>query len=128
MTLQFNTTDVPELEVAPAGEYTVRIVKAEQRDRRDKPGSMLALTLTLPGEPNAKPLNHYQMLPDTAEGDKDKENRVLRQLKSIGVCFGIDFNVGVEPDALVGLEGRAILSIEESDEYGPQNRVKRFLG
>ena len=128
MTLQFNTTDVPELEVAPAGEYTVRIVKAEQRDRRDKPGSMLALTLTLPGEANVKLLNHYQMLPDTAEGDKDKENRVLRQLKSIGVCFGIDFNAGVEPDALVGLEGRAILSIEESDEYGPQNRVKRFLG
>lgn len=125
-TLKFNTKDVPEPQPVAAGEYVIRIIRAEVKPRTKGQGTMLALTFDLPGEGDTKLVNHWLMLPDTAE-DETSENRVLRNLKAFGEAFDVDFEAGIEVDDLLRKEGKAILSVETSDEYGEQNRIKRFL-
>jgi len=125
-TLKFNTKDVPEPQAVAAGEYVIRIIRAEVKARTKGPGTMLALTFDLPGEGDTKLVNHWLMFPDTAE-DEISENRVLRNLKAFGEAFDVDFEAGIEVDELLRKEGKAILSVETSDEYGEQNRIKRFL-
>ncbi len=124
--LQFNVKDVREPQPVAAGEYTVRIVRAEVKPRSNGQGTMLALTFDLPGEGDARLVNHWLMFPDTAT-DEASTNRVLRNLKAFGEAFDVDFEAGIEVDELLRKEGKAILSVETSEEYGEQNRVKRFL-
>ena len=124
--LQFNVKDVREPQPVAAGEYTVRIIRAEVKPRSNGQGTMLALTFDLPGEGDAKLVNHWLMFPDTAT-DEASTNRVLRNLKAFGEAFDVDFEAGIEVDELLRKEGKAILSVETSEEYGEQNRVKRFL-
>lgn len=125
-TLKFNTKDVREPQPVAAGEYVIRIIRAEVKPRSNGQGTMLALTFDLPGEGDARLVNHWLMFPDTAT-DEAQENRVLRNLKAFGEAFDVDFEAGIEVDELLRKEGKAILSVETSEEYGEQNRVKRFL-
>ena len=59
------------------------------------------------------------------EGENFVNN--LRRLKHFFEAFGIDTDEGIELDDLKGLTGSALLGVEDSDEYGERNVIKRFV-
>ena len=123
---QFNVADVPEPIALPAGEYIARIVKFEDRARSKGPGTMSAITLTFPNNPDSKLLTHYLMHPDTVE-DETKMNNCLRRIKQFCNCFGLDADGGFDESDAVGSEGTVILDMETSEEWGEQNNIRRFI-
>ena len=84
------------------------------------------MRLELADEADSKNITHIIMLPADGDDDKRRNNR-LRAVKMFYEAFDVDYTKGVETEDLVGLTGWAIVVEEESDEYGTQNRVRRFV-
>ena len=121
--LDFNLDEVPELKAVAPGEYSVSILSADERtDKNGNPG--IRMVMKISGEEDVKPLSYWLSLPGDKEEGEDR-NRKLRTLKRFLECFGLI--LPLEVDDLVGEEGWVLLSIETSDDYGDQNRIKRFL-
>ncbi len=122
--LDLNLENVPELSTVPEGEYTLVCRSAEVKTSQNTGGQYISLRYEIVGEPDALPVYHVVMLP-TPEDDDAKRNWRLRQLKRLFESHGCDISQP-DPEELVGKEVQAMLVVEE-DEYGPQNRIKRFL-
>jgi len=124
--LDVDTANVPEFKSLPEGsEVELRIVSAEMKN--SKAGDpMLALRLDIPQEPLSKDINHFIMLPTNGDDEKRSAQK-LNRLKEFKACFGLPANGPVSKDDMEGAKGWAILGEEESQEYGKQNRVKRFI-
>lgn len=124
--LDFNLNDVPELIALPEGEYQLRILEIEVKTSQAG-NPMVQMRLDVPEEPNSKGITHTIMLPTQADDEKKRNGR-LRSLKAFCDAFGIDHSNGITLDeSVVGSTGWAILGIEDSPEYGEQNRVRRFI-
>ena len=124
--LDFNLENVKELATVPEGEYQVRVVACEMKQSQKTGGNYLNVRLELADEPDSKNITHILMLP--ADGDDDKRrNSRLRAVKGFYEAFEVDYTKPVESDDLQGLTGWAIVVEENSDEYGTQNRVRRFV-
>ncbi len=125
--LEMALNDVPEIDAMPEGEYQLRIMSAEVKTSQKTGGNYLGVRLEVVDEV-AKDINHVIMLPASSMNEKETilaKNR----LKYFYDAFGIDYTGGsVNLEAVVGLTGFAMLTVEESDQYGRQNRVKQFLG
>lgn len=118
--------DVPELKALEEGEYEVQITSADIGESDKTGGKYLMLRLEVPTEPESKDFTHVLMLP--ADGDSEKQRiKRLSRLKEAMEAFGYDYSQGIETDALEGLTSWAYLAVEESGEYGEQNRVRRFV-
>lgn len=124
--LDLNLNDVPSLDAVEAGEYEVRIVEVEIKTSKNTGGEMILCRLDIPSEPASKDLTHVMMLPTAADDEKKKVRR-LQAIKEFCDAFGIDYSKGLSLHNPEGLTAWAILGIEETDEYGRQNRVKRFI-
>lgn len=122
--------NVPEPEAVEADEYRLRIADAVIRQQNPEKGSseFLMLTLEIQDQPNAKLVNHVIMIPndDGSVSEKDNNNR-QRSLKYLVQAFSLDPGFMRNVGTCVGATGDAILKIEESDEWGRQNRVARFV-
>lgn len=80
--------DVQEADIAPEGEYTLRIVKAEAKE--SKIGNpMIETMITIEGGENYAPINHYLNLP--YEGNQWNDLFSLSNKRFL-VAFGIAFN------------------------------------
>ena len=124
--LDFNLQDVPELNALPEGEYELRILACEVKTSAAG-NPMVSISMDCPAEVTSKGIHHTLMLPTAADDEKKKNGR-LRGLKGFCDAFGIDYSNGITLDeSVVGLTGWAILGIESSEEYGDQNRVRRFV-
>lgn len=131
--LDFNLNNVPELSALPDGqEYELRILECEVKNSAVKSdgtgGNPMVITrFDVPSEPNSKGITHVMMLPTQADDEK-KHNGRLRSLKMFCDAFGIEYGSGISlGEEVVGRTGWAILGIEDSPEYGEQNRVRRFI-
>jgi hypothetical protein len=123
--LDIGTEDVPEITSVPQGEYELKILSAETKDSK-KGDPMIALYMEVLGEATADNLNHYIMLP--TDGDDEKTRvRKLNRLKEFKSCFHLPSSGPIASEDMVGATGWAILGEEESQEFGKQNRVKRFI-
>lgn len=78
-------------------------------------------------EPLAKDFTKFLGL--TKDGmDEKRKVRNLHALKVFCQAFGIDMMRAYEPeDDWPGEEGWAILGVEDSEEYGERNYVKKFI-
>lgn len=125
--LEMALDDVPELDAVAEGEYQLRIMSAEVKTSQKTGGNYLGVRLEVVDEV-AKDINHVIMLP--ASTMSEKETIIAKnRLKYFYDSFGIDYSAGsVNLETVVGLTGFALLTVEESDQYGRQNRVKQFLG
>lgn len=125
--LDFNLNDVPELSALPDGqEYELRILECEVKNSAAG-NPMVICRFDVPSEPNSKGITHVMMLPTQADDEKKRNGR-LRSLKMFCDAFGIDYGSGISlGEEVVGNTGWAILGIEDSPEYGEQNRVRRFV-
>lgn len=124
--LEMALNDVPELDAMPEGEYQLRILGAEVKTSQKTGGNYLGIRLEVVDE-TAKDINHVIMLPTSNQ--TEKETIVAKnRLKYFYDAFGIDYSGGsVNLESVVGLTGFALLTVEESDQYGRQNRVKQFI-
>lgn len=124
--LDVSLKDVPELEALEEGEYQIQITSAEVGESDTTGGKYLLLRCEVPAIPESKDFTHVLMLP--ADGDSEKQRiKRLNRLKEAMEAFGYDHSKGIETEDLVGSEAWAFLTIEESPEYGEQNRVRRFV-
>jgi len=124
--LDVETENAPEFKSLPDGtECEVRILKAEIKN--SKAGDpMLALRLDIPEEPYAKDINHFIMLPSTHDDEKQKAQKQNR-LKEFKAAFSLPPVGAISTDDMESSKAWAILGEEESQEFGKQNRIKRFI-
>lgn len=115
--------EVPELKTVSAGEYELVLATFE---RRMKTGPFLYLQFEIAGEPAAKIVTHTIMLPTPKDEERQKDAR-LRAVKHFYKAFDIPTSGPVEFQNYIGNHGWGILSEEESEDYGIQNRVRRFI-
>ncbi len=124
--LDVDTSNAPEFKSLPAGtEAELRIVTAEVKNSQNG-DPMLALRLDIPAEPYTKDINHFIMLPNDKDDEKTKAQKQNR-LKDFKACFKLPASGPISKEDMEGAKGWGILSEEESDEYGKQNKVKRFV-
>lgn len=77
-------------------------------------------------EPLAKEFTRFIGLPH--EGmDEKKKNSTGYALKTFLAAFDLDSRSISDPTDMVGAEGWAILGLEETEQYGEQNYVKKFI-
>lgn len=129
--LDYNLNDVPDLHAKEEGEYELRIIDAEIKtiqkvDSAWYGAQMVLVKMDIPEDPNSKDITHTIFLPKEGDTEKEMAQR-LRGLKIFCDAFGYDYSNGINVEDLKGLTGWALLKVEESDEYGEQNRVKRFV-
>ena len=124
--LDVKTDDAPEFHTLPNGsEVELRIVAAEMRN--SKAGDpMLALRMDAPIDPIAKDINHFIMLPNSKDTEKQSAQK-LNRLKEFKACFKLPATGPIAEEDMIGATGWAILAEEESEEFGKQNKVKRFI-
>lgn len=131
--LDLNLADVKELVALPEGEYELRLNKAEMRTVSNTNSSyygaqFLLLSFDVPGEADSKGISHTLFLPRDQDDDKQKNNR-LRSIKNFCDAFGVDYSQGIDIEELntSAATGWAMLKVEEDEEYGEQNRIRRFV-
>ena len=124
--LDIDVSDAQESKAVPGDEeYSLRIVELRQAD--DKNGNPYILPrFEIPSETLAKTFTKFLRLPNK-NMDAKQLNSCKWSLKLFFEAFGIPL-VGERDWAdYVGNEGWAILGLEESDEWGEQNFVRKFI-
>lgn len=119
-----NFEDSQELKSVPEGEYQVRVLSAEVKASQKTGGDYIMARLDIPSEPLSKEMNHVMMLPTNSDTEKQRNNRSLA-IKNFFKAFG--FSGKVNLPEMEGATAWAILREEEDEEYGMQNRVRRFV-
>jgi len=127
--LDYNLDDVPELNAKEDGEYELRITDAEIKLNENANSTwfgsdMLIVRFEHIEDPNAQDVTKVFRLPPKDMNEKEA-NKLLRQLKYFTSAFGISNMANV--DDLVGATGWAMLKVTESEQYGEQNEVVRFV-
>ena len=124
--LDYDVDSVPELTTMAAGAHQVKIVSAEIRQQKPEKGtsSFLYLRLVPTEDPNAKDIGHVIMLPDDNKDERENNSR-LRRLKEFVMAFGLQ--IPLDTDTMTDTVGVGVLSQEDDEEYGEQNRIRRFL-
>jgi hypothetical protein len=128
--MDFELDNVPDLEVAPDGEYKLTIASAEARtDKNGNPGVMLRFRV---GRPNTKQCGRWISLPGEADNEEDRNNKI-RRLKAFRDAFHLGFTTSsqfismCDDKSLLGKEAYAVLVVKEDAEYGDSNEIKRFV-
>lgn len=119
-----NLEDVQDLVVLEAGEYQLRCVSAEIKISA-KGNEYLNIRLDVPEVMNADDIYHILMAPDGEDAKKDNKRKIA--IRDALAAFGVGYDALTNPEILEGLTVWAILGVEEDEEYGPKNRVKRFI-
>jgi hypothetical protein len=118
----------------PGGEeYKLRIVdiktdlsNSDNLPRNKNGDAYLLPRFEIIGEPTAKEFNRYMVLPG-AEADEKQKNNASFKIKLFLETFNLDPNSLEDPSDIIGAEGWAILGFEETDDWGEQNFVKKFI-
>jgi hypothetical protein len=124
-----NLDDVPDLGTVPDGtEANLQIISLELKQQKPEKGTgkFIMVGFDIIGEPNTKRITHIMMLP--AEGDDEKKrNYRLRSIRTFYEAFAIPTSGQVNLGDYVGNAGWAILAEEESEGFGMQNRIRKFI-
>lgn len=122
--LDMNFDDVVEPTVAPAdAEYKLRIL--DVREGNDKNGNpYLMPRLEILEVVGAKDFSYFLSLPNETM-DAKKLNNTKYRLKCFLDAFKLPYSS--DPQEWPGSEGWAILGIQEDEQYGEQNYIKKFV-
>jgi len=124
--LDIDVGDAQEPKVVPADEeYELRIIDAKTDTNKDGNPYLLP-RLEVVGEPLAKDFTKYIALPHE-EMDAKQLNRTKWALKNYLECFGLPTEGKLVVGDMVGSTGWGILGVEDNEQYGEQNYVKKFI-
>lgn len=128
--LDYELDKVPELEVAPDGEWGVEVAGADGKiDKNGKPGVQFRFRVD---RPNTKMCSTWISFPHETDTEDERNNK-LRRIKGFRDAFKLNFKTAsqlaamVEDESVLGSKAFAILSVSDSTEYGEQNNIKRFV-
>ena len=122
--LDMNFDDVVEPTVAPAdAEYKLRILDVKEGTNKNSEPYLMP-RFEICDVVGAKDFTKYLGLPAPSM-DAKKLNNTKYALKTFMDAFGLEY--ASDPADWVGAEGWAILGVEENEQYGPQNYVKKFV-
>lgn len=136
-----NFLDLAQLDAIPdqtilddGSEHVVQIISAkigESKPEAKTAGqSYLMVTYKAEDDPDSAPFNDVFMLPFNGL-EKEKFNQRGRALRAFFKCFEFDYTSGwdifTETDQLKGLTGNVIVRVDDNDQYGEQNSVKKYL-
>lgn len=127
--VEINLNDAVEPQTVGEGQYTVRVTDRAVANP-DKSFIRVMLSIENSGREFPAPISHPIFCPKE-DDDKVKFNNKLRSIKTFCKAFGITFETGtmeelanlIEP----GMEATALLTEEDDEKYGPQNKVRRFI-
>jgi len=118
--------DVKEPEVAPEGDYEMVIEAADlmpsKKEGAPKDAQNIRLRVAFADDPQFAPVFHYISLPNS-EDDDDKRVMKLRMAKEFLVHFGVDFDEGLEPEAMPGCHALTHVTVEVDDKERESNRL-----
>ena len=121
----YNVNDSQDPEVADADtDVELRIVDVKMDINKSGNPYFLA-RFEVSDQPLTKEFTRYFALPHKDMSEKQL-NACQNNMRKFGEAFDIDFSSKINLEDLKGLTGWAILGIEENEEYGEQNYVKRF--
>lgn len=106
-------------------EYKIRVIDCKVDTNKNDMPYMLPRFEAV-DEPTAKEFTKYLALPHPSMDEK-KLNSTKLALRRFFEAFGIDPTGPIDTESMVGLEGWAILGIENNEQYGDQNYIKRFV-
>jgi hypothetical protein len=121
--VKINLNGVKEPEIAPEGEYDLRIVKVKD-DETSKGEPMTTLTIRIedPEVKNPAPFQHFITYPNGGEYDEMRGLEIKRLLNLFDVGFD---EGGFDSDELLGKTARCLVIQEESKKDGVvRNRMK----
>jgi hypothetical protein len=125
--LNMDFDGVYEPESVATGEYQIRVIDAALKKSTNTGGMYLQLKFDIPSKPKSRDVQHVMMLPTNNDDEKKANSRKLA-IRSFLQAFGISTVGGNLPISdMIGAQGWAILTEEETSEYGVQNRVKKFV-
>ena len=125
-TIKIDVDDVVEPYAMDAdSEVELRIVDVREGTNKNG-GPYLMPRFEVVGEVAAKEFSYYIGLP-TDDMTPKARNAAAYKYKAFCEAFGLDASEEQNPEDWIGLEGVAILGLEESAEYGEQNYIKRFV-
>lgn len=124
--LSMNLGDAVEPKAVPADEeYKIRILTVRSdTDKNDEP--YLLPMFEIPDQPTSKGFTKFLRIPHQGL-DAKKLNSAKWGMTMFLEAFGMDPGRDFDPEELVGKEGWAILGMEETEQYGEQNYVKKFI-
>ena len=124
--LDMNLGDAVEPKVVPADEeYKLRILTVRSdNDKNDAP--YLLPMFEIPDQPLSKGFTKFLRVPHQ-DLDAKQMNSAKWAMKLFLQCFDMDPSRPLDPEELTGKEGWAILGVEDSEQYGEQNYVKKFV-
>lgn len=107
-------------------EYKLRIVSCRVGENKNGDPYLLP-RFEITSEPYAKEFTKYLAVPHSGMTEKQR-NGTAYALQTFFRAFEFDHSRPFDPEEdLIGLEGWALLGVEESEEYGESNFVKKFL-
>ena len=117
--------DVEPIVMNADEEYQVRIISCDVKmNKNDEPYMLPRFEVV--DEPLAKEITKYLPLP-FAEMDEKKKNNAKLGLARLFDAFGYEASESFDSEDLIGLIGWVILGVEEDDQYGTSNYIKRFI-
>lgn len=136
-----NFLDLAQLDAIPdqtlledGTEHEVSIIKAEIGESGEHAKTAgekyLRIMLKSTEEPDSRPFSDIFMLPIPGQ-EKETFNQRGRALRTMLKAFEFDYtsgwNIYEETTELHGLTASVIVKVKDSDDYGEQNEVKKYL-
>jgi hypothetical protein len=129
--LKTNVDEAVDWVILPEGEHQIEVTSAVFTTKEESGNSFILLRFESTEEPYAKPITHPLMLPNGSDKRQDNSRRL--QLRDFGKAFDLDPNeIDYNEETKVcqewiGQVGSAILTSDSSEEYGEQNKIRRFV-
>lgn len=123
--------ELPEQAPASAGEHELRIIGMERKQGNSKkdgaPYDSINIALEVIDELDRKAIYHTIFLPKSDDAP-DRRDQALRRIRYFQQAFKLPSQIDLDNlDMYAGYTGFGLLELEQNEEYGDRNRVKRFV-
>jgi len=122
--IDIDVGDAVELQAVSEGNYTLVCRSIETNDKGN--GPYIIMRCDIVGEPTSKSVTNVMMLPQESDDPKQQNSRKLA-LKRACEAFGVDIGPPLDLTDFVNQEAEAYLTVEETEQYGRQNRLRRYV-
>ena len=109
-------------------EQHLRIVSVRTGEAGEKNCPYFAPTFEVMDAPLIKEFNQFMWVPDKDKLTPKQYKRSLWEMQCFIKAFDVDISSPIDyNDDLPGLTGWAILGVRDSNEYGEQNTIKKYV-
>lgn len=119
------TAEVQDFTPIPKGDYVLKVTETGLKNTKDGTGQYISLTFTVMG-PKYQGRKVFAII-NLINKSMEAQRIGRQQLKSLITASGAAVEMVNDTDQLIGMTCGARVEIEESEQWGAKNRVKRFM-